>query len=131
MFLEISPPRVDPGDPDYVRMCQKALEEPSRDMLDTYASAIGSRTHAAATIATELAFPAEMPRAAIYLEMLGAGARSAGWADFAIKAALPTAIAKVVEEALRDRNEHDQFSLGSTRPGRPSRAGRGVTRQPA
>lgn len=100
MLLSISRPMRDSADPGYVQECRKVLQGPASELIEAFSVATGSRRFAASLIATAVSFPGEVPRAEPYLEMMFASARSAGWADFAIKAALPMVLSEIVAGIL-------------------------------
>lgn len=94
MQFTIASPRVPQEDPGYIAECEVAMERALGDMIASLAEAAGSE-QVAYRIANATLFPDEHPVAAARLNALSKLARTAGWAEFAIRKALPSAVAKI------------------------------------
>lgn len=94
MQFIIPSPRLPKEDPGYVAECEAAMEAALGDMIASLAEAAGSE-QVAYRIANATLFPDEHPVAAARLVALTKLARNVGWAEFAIRKALPVAVAKI------------------------------------
>ena len=102
MQFTISSPRVPTEDPGYVAECEAAIESALGSMIASLAETAGS-DQVAFRIANATLFPDEHPVAAARLVALTKLARNVGWAEFAIKKALPVAVAKITVPLIDPR----------------------------
>lgn len=94
MQFTVSSPRLHKDDPGYVAECEAVMEAALGDMIASLGETAGSE-QVAFRIANAVLFPDENPVAAARLVALTKMARNVGWAEFAIKKALPAAVAKI------------------------------------
>lgn len=94
MQFTVAPPRVPKEDPGYVAECEAAMQSALGDMIASLADA-GGCEQIAHRIANAALFPDEHPVAAARLVALTKLARNVGWAEFAVRKALPVAVAKI------------------------------------
>lgn len=102
MQFTVPSPHVAKDDPGYVAQCEAAIESALGDMLTSLADAAGCE-QVAYRIANAALFPDEHPVAGAPLVALSKSARNVGWAEFAVRKALPVAVAKITVPLIDPR----------------------------